>query len=60
MKAGDIVKFHTPLTEEEVTALFVIVEMRDERVLVKKVNSRLAIVPQSVFFVSDLEVVYEC
>ncbi len=59
MKAKDIVRFKTPLDEDEKTALMVVLEMRDPRVLVSDLRSKdKSIIPTFVYLVSDLEVVH--
>jgi hypothetical protein len=60
MKEKDIVKFKEPLNEDEKSALMVVIEMRDDRVLVGDLRfSDWDIPPTSVYSVNDLEVVHE-
>jgi hypothetical protein len=60
MKEKDIVKFKEPVNEEERDALMVIIEMRDDRVLVADLRfSGWAIPSTDVYPVSELEVVTE-
>lgn len=60
MKEKDIVKFKEPLTEDEENALMVILEMRDERVLVSDLRfANWGIPPTNVYSAKDLQVVPE-
>jgi len=60
MKEKDIVKFKQPIDEEEKVALMVVIEMRDDRVLVSDLRfSNWDIPPTSVYPVNDLEVIPE-
>lgn len=59
MKAKDIGKFKEP-TEEEKDALMVVLEMRDDRVLVSDLRfAQWTVPPTDVYAVSDLEVLQE-
>lgn len=60
MKEKDIVKFKEPVDEDEKVALMVVMEMRDDRVLVSDLRfSTWDVPPTSVYPVNDLEVVHE-
>jgi hypothetical protein len=60
MKEKDIVKFKEPINEEEKDALMVVMEMRDDRVLVADLRfSNWDVPPTDVYSVNDLEVVHE-
>lgn len=57
MKDKDIVKFRNPIDEEEEKALMVILEMREDRVLVSDLRfSEWAVPPTDVYSITDLEV----
>ncbi len=54
IKAGDIVKYYTPLSEAEVNARFIVIENRGDRLLVEFIcNNYLR--PQSCFSISYFE-----
>lgn len=55
MKAGDIVRFRDPNTDE-IGTLYVVIEMRNPRVLVQALGSGLTYPPQAVYLVADMEV----
>lgn len=57
MKAGDVVKFVEPMSLDEESETFLVVEMREPRVLVSLIGSGMHIVPTFVYLASDLEVV---
>lgn len=60
-KKGQIVKFHTPLPEENPNQLFVVMEIIEDderpRVDIKPLNTGLAIPPINTVSLNDLEVV---
>lgn len=58
MKAKDIVKFNKPVNEDEKKALMVVIDTRDDRVLVSDLRfSDWSISPTDVYPVNDLEFV---
>ena len=60
MTEQDIVKFKNPLSEEEKDALMVVLEIRDDRVVVSDLRfAEWAIPPTDVYALNDLEFVYE-
>ncbi len=56
MKAGDVVKFAEPMSQDEEFETFLVVEMRGPRVLVSLIGSGMSIVPTFVYLASDLKV----
>lgn len=54
MKAGDVVKFINPMSLDEESETFLVVEMRSPRVLVSLIGSGMNIVPTFVYLESDL------
>jgi hypothetical protein len=60
MKEKDIVKFKEPINEDERAALMVVIEMRDDRVLVSDLRfSNWDIPPTDVYSVNELEIITE-
>lgn len=58
MKSKDIVKFRQPINEEEVKSLMVVIDIRENRVLVSDLRfSTWNLSPTNVYLMSDLEVV---
>jgi hypothetical protein len=56
MKRGDIVEWLDPLTEDETTEAFRVVELRGDRVLVEDIHSHYNIRPTFAYEVADLKV----
>lgn len=54
MKACDVVKFINPMSLDEESETFLVVEMRSPRVLVSLIGSGMNIVPTFVYLESDL------
>ena len=59
MKFGDLVKFRKPVDVEEAAEIFVVREMRGDRVLVAALGTVFSIVPTVVYLVEELEVLGE-
>lgn len=59
MKIGDLVKFRRPVDAAEAAEIFVVRELRGDRVLVAVLGSGLSIVPTFVYLADDLEFVGE-
>lgn len=60
-KKGQIVKFHTPLEDENPDSQYVVLEIKEDglnsRVDIQLLGTNLSLVPISTVFLSDLEVV---
>lgn len=54
-QTGDRVRFREAIEAGDEAAEFIVVELRGERVLVRDANSKLAIAPQCVYLISELE-----
>lgn len=59
-KSGQIVKFHTPLQNEDPSQLYVVIEIffdvEKPRCIIKALETGLTYPPTSIFFVDDLEI----
>ncbi len=57
VNVGDLVKFKQGLYTDEKGAIYRVLEVNGDRVIIEYVNSRLSFPPQSVAFVAELELV---
>ena len=55
IRVGDRVRFATPTSPEELGERFEILELRDDRALVRVIHSGMKITPTFVYLLSDLE-----
>lgn len=60
IKEGQIVRFHTPLADENPEQIYVVLEIKSPRVDIQALNTGLAIVPINTVLLDDLEVVEVC
>ena len=56
LRVGDRVRFRSPLSPEECSERFDVLELRGDRALVRTVDSGMRIVPTFVYLLSDLEI----
>lgn len=55
IRVGDRVRFVTPTSPEELGERFEILELRDDRALVRAIDSGMKIIPTFVYLLSELE-----